>query len=75
MSIYLKCLHCVECLHHIVCLYMYKYMDLLLSQPQIALPLLGDIGVLLKVLCCYVRNYMLISRKNQKGNLYKKLIA
>lgn len=40
---------------------------------QIALPLLGDIGVLLKVLCCYVRNYMLIFRKKEKGSLYQKL--
>lgn len=61
------------CLYCIVCLYMYNYMHWGFSSPypQIALPLLGDIGALFKVLCGYVRNYVLTSGKNQKGNLYE----
>lgn len=54
---------------------MYNYMHWGFSSPypQIALPLLGDTGALFKVLCGYIRNYVLTSGKNQKGNLYENL--
>ena len=66
ISTFVICLYCK-------CLYIYKYLYLVFSPyPQIALPLLGDIGALFKVFCCHVRNCVLISRKNQKGNLYQR---
>lgn len=65
-SYYVFVLYCVH-----VCVQIHVFV--FSPEPQIALPLLGDIGVLLKVLCCYVRNYVLVSRKSPKGNLYQKL--
>ena len=56
----------VVCLYY-KCLYMSKYLYLVFSPyPQIALPLLGDIGALFKVFYCRVRNCVLIPRKKSE---------
>lgn len=62
----------VVCLYY-KCLYMSKYLYLVFSSyPQIALPLLGDIGALFKVFCCRVRNCVLISRKKIRKEIFAR---